>query len=304
MRTDRVRIGRLVPYSYSSPLQYRLLRPGTKTFGRAQTGDTELQPSSVARDVPVSKHPCVRVVAGHVGEPSREFAQVDVEVERIGVAPGEGASELAALIAEEPAPELQGILGHDSHVPAAGKTVEGYERECAGVADKLERTVEAIEAEGLPVETVISGASSTARYMAREPIVTELDPGRYVFNDATLLAARPEIDREDCALTVLTTVISKPTRDRAIVDAGGKTLSYIADPKPVPKYRDDIEFYRVSSEHGFLDVADASDVSVGDRLEFVVPNAYGPINLHDTLPGIRDSRVEEVWNVSARGKDT
>ena len=243
-------------------------------------------------------------VAARKGTTVGVIIEVDVGVERMGVVPGEGASELAALIAEESALELRGILGHDSHVPAAGKTIEGYERECAGVADRLERTVEAIEAEGLPVETVISGASSTARYMAREPVVTELDPGRYVFNDATLLAARPEIDREDCALTVLTTVISKPTRDRAIVDAGGKTLSYIADPKPVPKHRDGIEFFRVSSEHGFLDVADASDVSVGDRLEFVVPNAYGPINLHDTLPGIRDSRVEEVWNVSARGKDT
>lgn len=230
--------------------------------------------------------------------------EVDVGIDRMGVAPGEGASELAALIADEPALELRGILGHDNHIPAPGKTVEAYERECAAVAEELERTVEAVEAEGLPVETVTTGASSTARYMARESVVTELDPGRYVFNDASLLAARPEVDREDCALTVVTTVISRPTRDRAIVDAGGKTLSYVADPMPVPKRRDDVEFYQASSEHGFVDVSDAPDVSVGDRLEFVVQNAYGPINIHDTLPGVRDGRVEEVWNVSARGKDT
>jgi D-serine deaminase-like pyridoxal phosphate-dependent protein len=254
-------------------------------------------------DCPGNVRPLADAAARH-GTTVGVVVEVDVGVDRMGVVPGESAGELAALIAGESSLELRGVLGHDNHVPAPGKTVAEYERDCAGVADELERAVEAVEAEGVSVDTVVSGASSTARYMARESVVTELDPGRYLFNDAALLAARPEVDRSDCALTVLTTVISRPTRDRAIVDAGGKTLSYVADPTPVPKRRDDVEFYQMSSEHGHVDVGDAPDVSVGDRLEFVVPNAYGPINLHDTLPGVRDGRVEEVWNVSARGKDT
>jgi D-serine deaminase-like pyridoxal phosphate-dependent protein len=62
-------------------------------------------------------------VAARQGTTVGVIIEVDVGVERMGVAPGEGASELAALIAEEPALEFRGILGHDSHVPAAGKTV-------------------------------------------------------------------------------------------------------------------------------------------------------------------------------------
>lgn len=230
--------------------------------------------------------------------------EIDVGIDRMGVTPGSEAGELAHLIASESGVELRGILGHDNHIPAPGTSVEEYERRCTDVTEQLQRSVRAIEDAGSSVETVITGASSTARYMANRPVVTELDPGRYIFNDASLLAARPEIDRDDCALTVVTTVISRPTPDRAIVDAGGKTLSYVSDPMPVPKHRDDIEFYRASSEHGFVDVSDAPDIAVGDRLEFIVQNAYGPINIHDVLPGIRDGRVEEVWNISARGKDT
>jgi len=42
---------------------------------------------------------------------------------------------------------------------------------------------------------------------------------------------------------------------------------------------------------------------VGDCIEFIVPNAYGPVALHDTLPVLRDGEVRDLWNIEARGKD-
>jgi len=141
--------------------------------------------------------------------------------------------------------------------------------------------------------------------MANHDVVTELDPGRYVLNDADLLANDPGVEIDHCGARFHTTVIARPAEDRAIVDAGSKTISYVDGPDPVPVGRDDISFFRKSSEHGFVDVSEAEEpVEVGDRLEFVVPNLWAVANIHDVLPGVRDGVVEEVWHVEARGKDT
>lgn len=230
--------------------------------------------------------------------------ELDVGLDRMGALPGEDAVEMAEFIAEQPNLHLEGLLGHDAHVTHASETEADYEAGCKEVAEDLEKTVDMLKDAGIEVDVVTSGCSATARYIAPHDVVTELDPGRYVFNDASLLESRVDIELADCGMTVLATVISRPTEDRAIVDAGSKTISYGGSPNPVPVNRDDIRFVGKSSEHGTLDVSEAeTPVEVGDRLEFVVPNLYGAVNLQDTIPGVRDGRVEEVWHVEARGKD-
>ena len=228
--------------------------------------------------------------------------EVDAGLGRLGVEPGEDAVDVAEAVRDRPGLRFDGILGHDGHVPYLASTQDELAELCAGVAADLEATVEALEGAGVGVDRVTSGATATAPLMAAEDVVTELDPGRYIFNDAALLE-QGAVDRADCGATVLTTVIGRPAEDRAIVDAGSKTLSYVDGPDPVPVGREDVSFYRKSSEHGFVDVSEA-DVAVGDRLEFVVPNLWAVANLHDTLPAVRDGRIEEVWHVAARGKDT
>jgi D-serine deaminase-like pyridoxal phosphate-dependent protein len=227
--------------------------------------------------------------------------EVDAGLGRLGVEPGGGAVDVVESIRDQSGLAFDGILGHDGHVPYVASTQDELAELCAGVAADLEETVEALEEAGIGVDRVTSGATATAPHMAAEDVVTELDPGRYIFNDAALLE-QGAVDRADCGATVLTTVIGRPTADRAIVDAGSKTLSYVDGPDPVPVGRDDVSFYRKSSEHGFVDVSGA-DIAVGDRLEFVVPNLWAVANLHDTLPAVRDGHVEEVWHVEARGKD-
>ena len=56
------------------------------------------------------------------------------------------------------------------------------------------------------------------------PGYTEYRPGNYVYFDRTQVAlGAATID--DCALTVLATVVSKPAPDRVIFDSGSKTLT-------------------------------------------------------------------------------
>jgi len=169
--------------------------------------------------------------------------------------------------------------------------------------DKLAATVEQIEFARIDVPEVKAGETTTSKFSGKHPIVTEINPGMYPFNDTGELENRSfEFDASDCALTVLSTVISKPDEDRVVVDAGSKSIAMDTDRKPVPKYRDDVTYYRASEEHGWIDASEAEEIAVGDRVEFIIPHVCTTINLHDVLVGTRDGSVREVWEVQARGK--
>lgn len=229
--------------------------------------------------------------------------EIDVGLRRTGVSPGEPALEMAQFIRDQSHLNFRGLLAYEAHVKSEAETRDEYRAQCTDAMDRVQDTVELLESEDIPVEEVKVGGTATSQYSGRHPVVTEINPGMYPFMDVGELDHRPfDIEKEDCAATVVSTVISKPTDDRAIVDAGSKTLSMDKPQLPVPKYRDDIEYVNASEEHGWLDISGSDSVEVGDRLEFIVPHVCATINLHDTIVGVRNDRVEDVWDVQARGK--
>lgn len=161
-----------------------------------------------------------------------------------------------------------------------------------------------IRAAGIPVEEVKVGGTATSRYSASHPVVTEINPGMYPFNDVGELELRPwEVCKDDCAASVLTTVISVPDEDRLVVDGGSKTFSLDKPQLPVPKNRDDIAYVNASEEHGWIDTSESDEAfEVGDRLAFIVPHVCTTVNLHDHIVGVRNGEVADLWAVQARGK--
>jgi D-serine deaminase-like pyridoxal phosphate-dependent protein len=230
--------------------------------------------------------------------------EVDVGLGRTGVAPGEPAVELAEEIAERPNLAFEGIMAYEAHVKGAAETEADYERLCHEAMETAARTVDLIEDAGVPVDEVKVGGTATSPYSSRHPVATEINPGQYAFNDVGEIEARPwAVEKVDCALTVLSTVVSTQVDDQVIVDAGSKSLSMDTDRLPLPKRRDDLAYAGYSEEHGHVDTSECGiDLEVGDRLEFVAPHVCPTINLHDTLVGVRDGVVEAVWSVQARGK--
>lgn len=227
--------------------------------------------------------------------------ELDVNVRRTGVRPEE-ALETARAITRQSHLRFEGILGHDGLVKTDAETLAEYEAAVDRTVSKLADVEATLEDAGIAVPEVKTGSSATAEYAARHGVVTELNPGRYPFWDGLHLQHRPDLSIEDCAVSVLTTVISRPTTDRAIVDAGRKVLSPIETPVPVSERKPDLDFHRATSEHGIVDVtAHDGEIEVGDRLSFVVPSVNDAINLADHLVGVRDGRVETVWPVQARG---
>ncbi len=188
----------------------------------------------------------------------------------------------------------------------------GYEGHCVFIQDRQERTMkchhanamlveaaEAIRRAGIDVEIVSAGGTGTFDISGDFPGITEIEAGSYVFIDARYAGV---VDVFKPALSILATVISRPERDLAIIDAGHKTFTTEFG-MPAAKGIRGIELASLSEEHGKLRLgADAPDLKVGDKIEFIPSHGCTTINLHDFYFGIRGDRLETVWKIAARGK--
>jgi D-serine deaminase-like pyridoxal phosphate-dependent protein len=110
---------------------------------------------------------------------------------------------------------------------------------------------------------------------------------------------------DDCALTLLVTVVSRPTPTRAIIDGGTKTFSgdRAARVEGWGAVRGHPEYTlpQLTEEHGILEVPPDAHLPIGTRLEVIPNHACGVLNMHDRLVAVRGEHVEEVWPVAARG---
>ena len=206
------------------------------------------------------------------------LVECDTGANRCGVASPEDAAALARRIAVAPGLAFSGLM---TYPPASGE---------AAVQDFMTRAKALIEADGLSVPVITSGGTPTMMHAAEAPVVTEYRPGTYVYNDRSLVA-RGACGWDDCALTVLATVVSVPAANRAIIDAGTKALT--SDLLGLTGYghvlgRDDLAIDQLSEEHGRLVSTGPINLRVGDRLRIVPNHACVVTNM-----------VDEVYLVSA-----
>jgi D-serine deaminase-like pyridoxal phosphate-dependent protein len=229
--------------------------------------------------------------------------KVDVGFHRVGVEP-EGAAEMARRITDLPGLRLRGLYAFAGHAYSA-ETPEGVARVGRSEGSTLSETAQRIRDAGLEIEEVSVGSTPTAPHAMAIPGVTECRPGVYVYNDASQVSLGA-CGLEDCAMTVLTTVVSVPARDRAVVDAGSKTLS--TDPlRPHgPGYGFVLgrrsRIARLSEEHGVIEVTPGEAFRVGERIRILPNHACVVSNLHDSLLGVRSGVVETELVVAARGR--
>ena len=229
--------------------------------------------------------------------------KVDVGYHRVGVAP-DRAVEMAGRIADEPGLRLRGLFTHAGHGYSA-EDPSGVAAVALAEGETLVRVAQEARAAGLPIDEVSVGSTPTAFRAMAVPGVTECRPGNYVYHDASQVQLGT-CGLEDCALTVLATVVSVPAPERAVVDAGSKTLS--SDPlRPRPGGHGLIlgrrsRIQRLSEEHGAIDVVPGESFRVGERVRILPNHACVVANLHDRVLGIRGERVEVVFPVAARGR--
>ena len=269
-------------------------------------------------------------VYAEADDPVDVLMEVDVGHGRCGVhwADKEAAVTLAQRITSLPGLQLAGLLTHAGQAydgPSDGETktdalrrVARHERDrVLSVASTL------VEAEdvGVTPETFEISVGSTPSMAAFENAerdgfrTTEIRPGNYVMHDA-MQVALGAASLGDCALTVLTTVVStqhKPDgSQRAFIDAGKKVFTTdtgygteghgiaLADAgEMVPHSSARVD--HLSEEHGWLTVPGDTDLTVGDRLRIVPNHACVTVNNQAALHVVDGEQDVDTWPVNARG---
>jgi D-serine deaminase-like pyridoxal phosphate-dependent protein len=234
----------------------------------------------------------------------RVVIEVDIGMRRAGVQPGAATVELGRQVHACAGLRLAGLMAWEGHTVGIRDVAE-KQRAIASAIALLTETAEACRAAGLPMDVVSCGGTGTYAYTARLPGITELQAGGGIFCDVYYHDVM-QVDHE-YALTVLTTVTSRPTPTRIICDAGKKTMSSDAA-LPRPLIDAPVQKVALSAEHVTVELASAAELAsdaelaVGDKLEFIVGYSDTTTMLHEELYAVRKGRVEAIWPVLGRGK--
>jgi D-serine deaminase-like pyridoxal phosphate-dependent protein len=243
--------------------------------------------------------------ARQADRPVRVLVELDLGMHRVGVPAVEQAIALARRVQERPPLEYAGVNFYPGHIRRRPEDQDGLlERLDAD----LQAALDALEAGGFAATIVSGGSTPTAWHTHRIRGLTEFRPGTYVYQDRSSVSLGV-CDRDDCALTVLATVISTAVPGQAVIDAGSKALGREPqDLNPNGGFGElldhaEVTVTRMSEEHGVLDLAGTSwRPRVGEQVR-VLPNHVCVVtHLNDVIVGIRGGVVVERWPVEARGR--
>lgn len=224
---------------------------------------------------------------------------------RTGLGTPEEVVALAQVIARQKGLELVGLQGYGGN----NQHVKGFANRRTRAVQANERVVaarQALEQAGFAVQLVSVGGTGTYNIDADFPGVTEIQPGSFVFMDTNYnkIGGRdtPEFSEFGNALSVLTTVISRATAGRAIVDAGGKALS-TDEAAPEPMDLTGATYRVAGDEYGALTLQTPSrELKVGDQVQIMPGHCDTTVNLHNVYFAARKGIVEHVWPIEGRGR--
>jgi D-serine deaminase-like pyridoxal phosphate-dependent protein len=233
------------------------------------------------------------------------YVELDLGMHRVGIPEVTGAVALARKVIAEPSLEYRGIAFYPGHVR---EPVTDQDAALRALGDSLGSALEELGRADVAPQ-VVSGGSTPTLWRSHEiPGVTEIRPGTYVFNDRTT-AAVGACERDDCALTVLATVVSTAVPGQAVIDAGTKSLGrepmrgVEGEGFGALRDRPEVIVARMSEEHGILDLARTDwRPRVGDRVRVVPNHVCIVVHLNDVVYGVHGATVERSWRVEARGR--
>jgi D-serine deaminase-like pyridoxal phosphate-dependent protein len=241
--------------------------------------------------------------AARAGHEVGVLIELDLGMHRVGVQDAAAAVALARSAEDLEGVAYRGVTFYPGHVR---EPVDQQAPALARLDEDLARFIEALDREGLAPGTVSGGSTPTAFASHTVGGLTEIRPGTYIFNDRTT-AETGACAWEDCAYTVLATVVSTAVRGQAVVDAGSKALTReelraagggfgaLAD-------RREVTVKGLSEEHGLLDLTSTDwRPRIGERVRIVPNHVCVSVNLHDRVRGVEGDEVVTGWSVAARG---
>jgi D-serine deaminase-like pyridoxal phosphate-dependent protein len=239
-----------------------------------------------------------------LGRDVEVLVEVDTGLHRLGRPPGPPSADLVGRVARVPGVQLAGLLTHAGHAyrsPTAAELRRLAERE---VLDLVE-TAELCRRQGIDLAEISVGSTPTARIGAFVDGVTEIRPGTYALNDATMMRLGVATEAMTAA-RVLATVVARPTAERFVLDAGSKCFT-TDNMGTVPDWlvvagRPDLHMDFLSEEHGVGHRDGGEELRIGDRLQVIPSHVCGCVNLFDVAYGVRRGRLERELPIAGRGR--
>lgn len=232
------------------------------------------------------------------------LVEIDLGMHRVGVDSPEKAIAIARHVARHSSLRFAGIQFYPGHIRQA---VDEQDAALAKVTRDLGEYIDALTDAGFK-PSIVSGGSTPAAWRMHEIAgVTEVRPGTYVYNDRTT-AQIGACHWDDCALTVLATVVSIAVPGQAVIDAGTKALGREPLRADGDGYgslldRPEVIVSRMSEEHGILDLSNTDwRPRLGDQVRVVPNHVCIVVHLFDEIIGVRGQAVETRWPVEARGR--
>ena len=246
----------------------------------------------------------LRAVLRRSGARVRVLVELDVGMHRVGVSGPQDAVALARAVADSKDVDYAGVLFYPGHIR---EPIAQQKYVIATTRALINEFLTALIGAGLAPPRVSGGSTPTAYASHQFESVNEVRPGTYIFNDRTT-AAIGACEWNECAYSVITTVVSTSVPGQAVVDAGAKALfreelrGANASGFGALLDRPDVPVKAMSEEHGLLDLS-ATDwrPRVGDRVRIVPNHVCVSVNLHDTLWLERAGEVVGKYRVAARG---
>ncbi|MBM4030280.1 MAG: DSD1 family PLP-dependent enzyme [Planctomycetes bacterium] len=235
----------------------------------------------------------------HAGVTVGMLLEVDTGMGRCGVPPDKPtvvryAQELSRI----PGIRFAGLMGYEGHAVLVDDPAERRAKAEAATRSLLDCAA-AVRKAGIPIEVVSGGGTGTYDVTGAMEGVTEIQAGSYVFMDARYRRVRPEFEN---ALFLAATVVSRPSPDRVILDAGMKSITQEFG-LPVAIDPEGLEVVGLSEEHVKCVAKSGScDLAAGDQVWLLPTHCCTTINLHDRYWCVRGGRLESTWPIEARGK--
>lgn len=216
--------------------------------------------------------------------------ECDTGFGRTGVQSPKAALALARFAMNMPRIRFEGLMTFPNKAPNTGAF--------------MTKAIALLSADGIPVPVVSGGGTPALLTLTDFPMMTEHRAGTYVYGDVMMMESG-YATLDDCAMHVRATVVSRPTDDRAVIDAGSKVLTreqyYVKGFGRVAEYPDAV-VANVSEEHGMIDLSrSATKPKVGEVISIIPNHCCVVSNMVDEVYGVRDGAVETVWPVAARG---
>jgi D-serine deaminase-like pyridoxal phosphate-dependent protein len=276
--------------------------------GRARARRIASLPAGVRLTIALDSEDAAIEMARAARDARREvgvYVELDLGMHRVGTATVDAAVALAREVTETEGLRFDGLAFYPGHIrePIGDQDDKLHSLDLA-----LARALERFHDAGLPPRVVSGGSTPTLWRTHELPSVTELRPGTYVYNDRGTVVTGA-CDWDDCALTVLATVVSTAVPGQAVIDAGTKALGR----EPVRGEEGEgfaqllehpeVVVSRMSEEHGILDLTRTSwRPAVGEVVRLVPNHVCVVVHLADLVYGVRGERIERSWPIAARGR--